>query len=102
MAIMRSKRERKARKTIARTARGVLGIMEAKEAMTSPHTYAAKKILERAARADRVAMRRGAERERYQAYIPKIKKWVKIDSRTGKIIGVKKDGLPYKGVRKRW
>jgi len=29
----------------------------------------------------------------------KTGKWVKIDTETGKIIGVKKDGEPYKGVR---
>ncbi|GEM_PF-4186845 len=73
MAKMRSRKERKARKMIGNTARGILGIMEAKEAVTSPHTYAAKRILEMAARADRVPMRRGMVRGKYQVYNPRSK-----------------------------
>lgn len=43
--------------------------------------------------------RDGSVKGRKQAFNPQIKKWVKIDTGTGKIIGVKKDGDPYKGVR---
>lgn len=40
-------------------------------------------------------------KNRFQVYNPKIKRWVKIDSKTGRIISVKSDGKPYKGVRRR-
>lgn len=44
--------------------------------------------------------RKGAVKGRKQAFNPKTEKWVKIDTTTGKFIGVKKDGEPYKGVSK--
>ena len=34
-----------------------------------------------------------------QIFNPRIKKWVKIDMETGKVVGVKRE--PYKGVE-RW
>lgn len=43
--------------------------------------------------------RDGSVKGRKQVFNSKIGKWVKIDTTTGKIIGVKKDGEPYKGVR---
>lgn len=45
--------------------------------------------------------RNGPVKERKQVYNSKIEKWVKIDTTTGKIIGVKKDGDPYKGVQRK-
>lgn len=44
--------------------------------------------------------RKGAVRDRSQIYNPKTDKWVKRDSDTGRFMDVKKDGDPFKGVRK--
>jgi len=40
----------------------------------------------------------GAVKDRKQVYNPKTKRYVKIDTKTGKFISSKK--TPYKGVRK--
>jgi hypothetical protein len=44
--------------------------------------------------------RNGAVRERSQAYNPQTEQWVKRDTETGRFMDVKKDGEPFKGVRK--
>ncbi len=44
--------------------------------------------------------RKGAVKNRSQAYNPKTDKWVKRDSETGRFMDVKQDGTPFKGVRK--
>lgn len=44
--------------------------------------------------------RNGAVRSRSQVHNPTTKQWVKRDAGTGKFIGVKQDGTPFKGVRK--
>lgn len=44
--------------------------------------------------------RNGAVRERSQVHNPSTGQWVKRDSNTGKFMDVKKDGTPFKGVRK--
>lgn len=44
--------------------------------------------------------RKGAVRERSQTFNPTNNCWVKRDANTGRFIDVKKDGSPFKGVRK--
>lgn len=44
--------------------------------------------------------RNGAVTDRTQVYNPKTDQWAKRDTNTGKIIDVKKDGEPFKGVAK--
>lgn len=44
--------------------------------------------------------RNGAVRERSQVYNPKNDCYVKRDTVTGRFMGVKSDGEPFKGVRK--
>ena len=44
--------------------------------------------------------RNGAVRHRSQTFNPNTEQWVKRDSETGKFMDVKKDGEPFKGVRK--
>lgn len=45
--------------------------------------------------------RKGAVRKRSQVHNPKINRWVKRDSRTGRFMDVKtSDSTPFKGVRK--
>lgn len=44
--------------------------------------------------------RKGAVKGRSQAFNPKTQQWVKRDTKTGKFIDVKQDGIPFKGVRK--
>lgn len=44
--------------------------------------------------------RKGAVKDRSQVENPKTGQWVKRDSDTGRFIDVKKDGEPFKGVRK--
>ena len=44
--------------------------------------------------------RNGAVRDRSQTYNPKTETWVKRDSDNGRFIDVKKDGTPFKRVRK--
>ena len=44
--------------------------------------------------------RNGAVRDRSQTYNPKTENWVKRDSDNGRFIDVKKDGTPFKRVRK--
>ncbi len=42
----------------------------------------------------------GAVRGRSQTYNPKTEQYVKRDANTGRFMDVKKDGTPFKGVRK--
>ena len=44
--------------------------------------------------------RNGAEKGRSQTINPKTEQWIKRDSETGRFMDVKKDGTPFKGVRK--
>jgi hypothetical protein len=44
--------------------------------------------------------RHGAVTDRSQVFNDKIDRWVKRDAETGKFIGQKADGDPFKGVRK--
>jgi len=44
--------------------------------------------------------RNGAVRERSQTYNPKTQTWTKRDANTGRFMDGKKDGTPFKGVRK--
>jgi hypothetical protein len=44
--------------------------------------------------------RKGAVKERSQAYNPKTETWVKRDSNTGRFMDQKSDGTPFKGVTK--
>jgi hypothetical protein len=43
--------------------------------------------------------RKGAVRERVQALNPVTKRYIKIDTNTGRIIDQKKSAGPYKGIR---
>jgi hypothetical protein len=43
----------------------------------------------------------GYQKNRIQVYNPKIGRWVKIDTETGRVLSVKSDKKPYKGIRKR-
>jgi len=45
--------------------------------------------------------RNGSVKGKNQVFNPKTGKWVKMDTTTGKFVSVKKDGEPYKGVRKK-
>ncbi|WP_310391815.1 hypothetical protein [Hymenobacter sp.] len=45
-------------------------------------------------------VRKGAVRKRSQAHNPVTDQWVKRDADTGQFMDVKKDGKPFKGVRK--
>ena len=47
------------------------------------------------------AGRRGAVKSRRQSYNSKIKRWVKFDSKSGKILDVKSNPKPFKGVSKK-
>ena len=44
--------------------------------------------------------RLGAIRNRSQSFNPKIQQWTKRDTETGQFMDNKKDGTPFKGVRK--
>ena len=44
--------------------------------------------------------RRGAVTKRSQTHNPQTDTWVKRDTDTGRFIDQKKDGKPFKGVRK--
>jgi hypothetical protein len=44
--------------------------------------------------------RKGAVKERSQVYNPATGNFIKRDSTTGKFMEVKKDGTPFKGIRK--
>ncbi len=44
--------------------------------------------------------RNGAVRDRSQTHNPKTDQWVKRDANDGRFMDVKKDGTPFKGVRK--
>lgn len=44
--------------------------------------------------------RRGAVRDRSQVYNPVTDVWTKRDTETGRFMDQKKDGEPFKGVRK--
>lgn len=44
--------------------------------------------------------RNGAVRQRSQTYNPVTEQYVKRDANTGRFMDVKKDGMPFKGVRK--
>jgi predicted aconitase with swiveling domain len=42
----------------------------------------------------------GSVNDRVQIFNPKTELWAKVDTNTGKIIDVKQDGKPFKGVAK--
>ena len=44
--------------------------------------------------------RKGAVRDRSQAFNPKTNSWVKRNSDTGRFMDMKSDNKPFKGVRK--
>lgn len=44
--------------------------------------------------------RNGPVRDRSQVFNPVTEQWVKRDAETGRFMDVKKDGEPFKGVRK--
>ena len=44
--------------------------------------------------------RNGAVRDRSQVFNPVTQQWVKRDEETGRFMDVKKDGEPFKGVRR--
>ena len=44
--------------------------------------------------------RRGAIRDRSQVHNPRINTWVKRNSDTGRFMDIKRDGVPFKGVRR--
>jgi hypothetical protein len=44
--------------------------------------------------------RNGAVRDRSQVFNPVTQQWVKRDAETGRFMDVKKDGEPFKGVRR--
>lgn len=44
--------------------------------------------------------RNGAVRDRSQVKNPKIDRWVKRDTDTGRFMDIKSDKKPFKGVRK--
>ena len=44
--------------------------------------------------------RNGTVRDRSQVFNPVTEQWVKRDGETGRFMDVKKDGEPFKGVRK--
>jgi hypothetical protein len=44
--------------------------------------------------------RKGAVKDRSQTYNPKVERWIKRDSGSGKFIDQKADPKPFKGVRK--
>jgi hypothetical protein len=44
--------------------------------------------------------RRGAVRDRSQTYNPVTETWTKRDTDSGRFMDQKKDGTPFKGVRK--
>lgn len=44
--------------------------------------------------------RKGAVRNRSQVYNPRTDQWVKRNSDTGRFMGTKSDGTPFKGVTK--
>jgi len=43
----------------------------------------------------------GAVRDRIQVLNPVTRRWLKLDTKTGKIVAQKKDSVPYKGIRKK-
>lgn len=45
--------------------------------------------------------RNGAVKDRFQAFNPSNQRWVKYDADTGRIMDVKSDGEPFKGVRRK-
>ena len=53
------------------------------------------------AKRDRTGKLKGSISKRVQALNPVTKKWVKIDTSTGRIVNHKKSSGPYKGVRKK-
>jgi len=44
--------------------------------------------------------RKGAVRNRSQAFNPKTEQWTKRNSESGRFMDQKEDGKPFKGVRK--
>ena len=53
------------------------------------------------AKRDQTGKLKGTISKRVQALNPVTKKWVKIDTSTGRIVNHKKSSGPYKGVRKK-
>ncbi len=89
-------------KSFARgTGKAGTAVLDAEAAVRNPPKFALRKGLERMRRWGEKPSRQGVVREREQSYNPRTKQWVKRDTRTGKIVGVKKGHKPFKSVRVR-
>ncbi|MDG6933741.1 MAG: hypothetical protein JRN68_03500 [Nitrososphaerota archaeon] len=71
-----------------------------KEAVTRPHDFLIKKVSDRLVSYGNRSTVAGNYRNRKQFLNPKTGKWTKFDTKTHRIVGVKKDYTPYKRVRK--
>ncbi len=95
-----SEKERKIRKFVAGVGKSAKGVLDAYSWLKSPHIKAAEAVADKMSKADSGRKIRGYQRNRVQYVNPRTGKWVKMDTRTGKIVGHKKDYAPYKNVRK--
>lgn len=99
MARMRSKKEREARKLLGSSSRGAKKALEVYKFAKDPVSTVVEKALAKASTADKVPMRRGVFRNRLQYYNSRTRKWVKVDTKTGRILGQK--DTPWKNVRRK-
>ncbi len=100
MAKMMPEKERKMRKFVAAIGKGTKRALDAYGWAKSPHIKVVESAADRMSRADDLRKIRGAQRNRVQYLNPKTQRWVKVDTKTGKIVGHKKTPGPYKNVRK--
>ena len=95
-----SEKERKIRKFVAGVGKSAKGVLDAYSWLKSPHIKAAEAVADKMSKADSGRKIRGPQRNRAQYLNHRTNKWVKVDTRTGKIISQKKTYGPYKNVRK--
>ncbi len=94
------KNERMIRKAVSGAGKLTKAALDTHGWLTSPHTKMAEHMADRMIKADDIRKIRGAQRHRAQYLDTRTKKWVKIDTRTGKPIKRKKTYGPFKNIRK--
>ena len=97
---MKYKYPSKYKKMIKKTAQTIDGALKIKNYIKNPGKSLASDIINNLKNMNTIRKSKGMQKNRAQSYNKRINRFVKRDTKTGKIVGVrKKKGVPYKNVR---
>ena len=97
---MKQKNAPKYKKVLKETASSLLILKKLKNYLKNPLGEALNLSLDRASKMNTKRKNVGQVRNRKQFYNPRIKRYVKMNTKTGKIVGVRSiKGVRYKNIR---